>query len=108
MSSGQDSVPSSINEWSEVFDERLNEIGSVHKFDIAIYHPKGERIAASVNAAENQGVLPERLNEFPKGGRRVPLGRKVDDSGDLLISTSEILDADAMKYAYCKNLVSCR
>ena len=92
--SGQDSVPRTYDEWSELFDERLNEIGSVHKLDLAIYHPKGERIAASVNTAENQGVLPERLNEFPKGGRRVPLGRKVDDSGDLLISTSEILDAD--------------
>ena len=92
--SGQDSVPRTYDEWSELFDERLNEIGSVHKLDLAIYHPKGERIAASVNTAENQGVLPERLNEFPKGGRRVPLGRKVDDSGDLLTSTSEILDAD--------------
>lgn len=89
--SGQDSLPQSIGEWHEVFAGRVSEIGSIHKLDIAIYHPKGNLIAASIMQLENTDVLPDRLNEFPKGGRRVPLGRRVEDRGDLLISTSEVV-----------------
>jgi nitrogen fixation/metabolism regulation signal transduction histidine kinase len=89
--SGQDSLPQSIQEWHEVFAGRVSEIGSIHKLDIAIYHPKGDLIAASIMQQENADVLPNRLNEFPKGGRRVPLGRKVEDKGELLISTSEVV-----------------
>lgn len=89
--SGQDTLPSSINEWHEVFAGRVSEIGSIHKLDIAVYHPKGDLIAASIMQLENTDILPNRLNEFPKGGRRVPIGRKVEDRGDLLISTSEVI-----------------
>lgn len=89
--SGEDSLPQTIKEWQEVFAGRVSEIGSIHKLDIAIYHPRGTLIAASIMEADNMEVFPNRLNEFPKGGRRFPVGRKVEEQGDLLVSTSEVV-----------------
>lgn len=87
-----DSVPVTARGWQDVFAGRASEIGSIHKLDLAIYHPKGDLIAASIMDEGNNEVLPNRLNDFPKTGRLRPLGRRVEAKDEeLLISTNEVV-----------------
>ena len=89
--SGHDSLVQSIEALSEALGARINEIGSIHKLDIGVYHPKGALIAKSILQNENKGVLPNKLILSQLDDSGSTTGRQVREyGGNLLMSTSEI------------------
>ena len=87
----QDTLVHSSEEWRQLLEQSVQEIGSIHKLDIALFHPDGSKITEAISNFENTIVVPDELISYSQSTYRVPEGRMVESFGDLLVSTKEVV-----------------
>ena len=93
ITSGYQGLELSPTQWKTVLGTRMDEIGSIHKLDVGLYHPNGALLARSHAFEVSDALFPSWV-ELKSFTRQPNSNYAIESVEGFLIGTGNIVSAD--------------